>query len=169
MSEHLTTPSAAYEHNEPYSPISYPIAPLWRRLLAMLYESLLVIAVLMAYGFAAAGLSALVHGKGDMDYQITNSGLLYQAGIILSVVGFYTFFWYRAGQTVGMRAWRLRVKALHGGKLELWRCAFRALIAIPGFLILGISYWWKLIDAQSLCLHDRLSGTKVVLEPKQKK
>lgn len=135
----------------------------------MLYESLLVIAILMAYGFATTGLAVLLQGKGDMDYQITTSGVFYQLGIVLTIVLFYAYFWYRGGQTVGMKAWRLRVKTIEDKPPGFARCFYRALLAFPGFLLGGISYWWKLIDRDKLCLHDRISGTKVVLEPKRKK
>jgi uncharacterized RDD family membrane protein YckC len=79
---------------------------------------------------------------------------------------FFTGFWSRGGQTLGMRAWRLkRVRA--DGSAVTWGDAFkRHLAAILSWLVVGLGFFWMLVDPDKLTWHDRLSKTRPVVLPK---
>ncbi len=85
----------------------------------------------------------------------------YTALLLVVTLAFYGWFWTHGGQTLGLRAWRLRVERCDGRPLS-WRdaairfAASTTLLAPPGLGLL-----WMLIDSQSACWHDRLSGTRV--------
>jgi uncharacterized RDD family membrane protein YckC len=71
------------------------------------------------------------------------------------------FFLGTVGQTIGMMITDLRVVQAGNGRppagMLLLRCA-----AFPlSLLALGIGVVWAVFDSDSLCLHDRLSGTRV--------
>lgn len=153
-------------------------APLWRRFMAMVYDSLLLGALTMAYGGVTTFILYLVRGDTSggkyqpmIDSSVGNTFFL--VGLLLTLGGFYVFFWCRAGQTAGMRAWRLQV--IRQGTLPALRfpdygqAAIRALLAGPALLLLGAGYWWRYVDASGDCLHDKLSQTKVVVTPPRKK
>jgi len=69
------------------------------------------------------------------------------------------------GQTLGMRVWRLRLYALHGGPVEPKQAALRLLAAPFSIAVLGLGYIWVLIDRERRTWHGRISGTRLVLLP----
>src|SRR5690606_16795599 len=81
---------------------------------------------------------------------------------------FYYYFWRKDGQTIGMRAWRLRLVGEDGEIASKRSCIVRAIVSplVIGLFLFG--YFWKFVDKDGLCLHDRLSATKVVVIQKQK-
>ena len=139
----------------------YP--PLWRRFAAMTYDCLLLFAVSMAYGgFYIAINKVIFQSAAD-----NATGLLFQIGWLLTFVGFFCYFWRRGGQTLGMRAWRLKLVRQDGLKIITYRqCILRCFFATLSLLILGIGYWWSLVDIDDQTLHDRLTKTQVLLMPK---
>jgi uncharacterized RDD family membrane protein YckC len=131
-----------------------PPASLPRRLAALLYDSLLLGAVL----FCATFIVVILRG-GHAVAPETWWFDLYLAGLAYL---FYGWFWTHGGQTLGMRAWRIRVERLDGRPLR-WRDAlFRGLAAIVAFVPLGISYWAGAFDAERRCWHDRWSRTRMI-------
>lgn len=144
------------------------IAPLWRRLAAMIYDGLVVCAITMAYGFSAIGIkygllgASLAEGEKAQLPEAAIFGLLVAIGL------FYCFFWQKAGQTVGMRAWRLRAETLSGNNLNWSQASLRFVTANVSFWLAGAGYWWQLVDKTGT-LHDRLSSSRVVVLEKQKK
>ena len=139
----------------------YP--PLWRRFAAIVYDCLPLFAVSMAYGAIFITVNKLL-------FQSTTdnaTGLLFQCGWALTLIGFFCYFWRRGGQTLGMRAWRLRlVQRDKLTRVTYQQCLLRCLFATLSLLLMGVGYWWSLIDKNRQTLHDRLTKTQVVLLPK---
>jgi uncharacterized RDD family membrane protein YckC len=148
-------PSDASRVNEP--------AGLLRRLGALLYDSLLLAAVLML----ATGLMLLATG-GEAIRSDTHPILewVYRLMLVALTVGFFGLFWTRSGQTLGMAAWRIKV-VREDGHLPGWRdTALRIGAALLSWLPAGLGYFWMLVDREQRTWHDRLSRTKVVQLPK---
>ena len=84
----------------------------------------------------------------------------------LCVVGvamaFFCGFWVHGGQTVGMRAWRIRVQRDDGGPLGWPRAVARFAALLVAALPAGAGLWWSAFDAGKRGWHDRLTGTRVV-------
>jgi len=94
--------------------------------------------------------------------------LLYSFRTTLLLVSFLFFgwFWMRGGQTLGMRAWRLKVIADTGSAVT-WSQALRRFVAAGlSWAALGLGYWWAMVDREKRAWHDTLSGTRVVVLPK---
>jgi uncharacterized RDD family membrane protein YckC len=132
-------------------------AGLFRRLMAMLYDLLLLFSLLL---FATA--SALLVTRGTLDYHHP----LFRTYLFLVCFMFYAWFWTHGGQTLGMRAWRLRVQRLDGRPITLWQALLRFLSAIPSWAVFGLGYLWLLIDKKHMALHDRISESVIVRLPK---
>ena len=143
------------------------IAPLWRKLAAMIYDGLVVCAITMGYGFSVIGVKYGLFGFELAEGEKAQLPELAILGLLASIGLFYCFFWRRAGQTVGMRAWRLRVESLSGCNLSWQQGMLRFICANLSFWLAGIGYWWQLAD-KSGSLHDRLSQSRVVVLPKLK-
>ena len=135
-----------------------------RRFGAMLYDLLLVIALLFivtALFLPFTGGEAITPGRSVVVERI------YQAVLLCVVVVFFCLFWTWRGQTVGMLAWRLRVER-SDGTLLTWRDALLRLGgACVSLAALGLGYFWIWIDRDRLAWHDRWSGTRVVVTPKK--
>ncbi|HMI74059.1 MAG TPA: RDD family protein, partial [Steroidobacteraceae bacterium] len=87
---------------------------------------------------------------------------LYRAGLVLLIAGYYLLNWLRSGQTLGMRAWRLRVVTDSGKPLGLRAAAMRALFGALAWAPAALGVLWLYLDPDHLALHDRFSKTRVV-------
>jgi len=145
------------------TPASAP-AGLLRRLGAMLYDGLLLLALLMV---ATALFLPLTGGEALNAQAHPVLELVYQAALVLLILGFFGLFWTRRGQTLGMASWRLRVER-EDGRLLTWGDTTRRLAwALLSLLPLGLGFVWILFDPGRRAWHDRLSRTRVVLLPKR--
>ncbi len=148
---------------------SLPTASLLRRFASIVYDAFLVVAISMLYGAMVLAIQVALFGPGDKDFQPTVEGPLFQLGWYLSIAGFYYYFWRKSGQTVGMRAWRMKLVNKEGKVPSPLQCAIRILLAPLSLFLLGLGYLWCLIDRQGDAAHDRLSGTRVIVTPKPQK
>jgi uncharacterized RDD family membrane protein YckC len=150
------------------SPVPAPLptpAGLLRRVAALIYDGLLLVAVLM---LATVLFLPLTGGEAVLARTHPWLELAYRAVLMLLVVGFNGIFWTRSGQTLGMAAWRLRVERENGALLT-WPDTVRRLAAsVLSWLPLGLGYVWLLFDPARRTWHDRLSSTRVVVLPKRK-
>lgn len=137
---------------------------LLRHLTAMLYDSLLVIAlVFVVYAITLGILVKLSGGEQEVV-----GPYLGQLLFIVSIIGFYSTFWLTSGQTLGMQAWRIKLVSLDGEKPSLWQAVRRCVGAAISIACLGMGYWWRLFDRNQRYWHDYLSGTELILLPKKK-
>ena len=127
------------------------------RLLAMFYDSLLLLSALLI-----ATALALMVTKGMLSYH----NPFFRTFLFLICFSFYAWFWLHGGQTLGMRAWRLRLQRLDGGPITPWQALLRFMVAIPSLAAAGLGLWWMLIDKDRLALHDRISESTIVRLPK---
>ena len=135
-------------------------ASLLRRLLAMLYDTLLVVALWMVVG----GIAVLLNG-GEAISAENNPPVvvaLFRSALFCITFLFFGYFWTRNGQTLGMQAWRLRVQTLDGERLSWSRALVRFLCAIPSLGLGGIGLFAMLFTDERLSWHDRWSGSCIV-------
>ena len=116
---------------------------LFRRLAAWFYDALIVAAILMlAGGIAMAGVALLLHFNildlahyEDVSAYLTHhpqANLLYSSYLGAVIIGFYTYFWTHGGQTLGMRAWKLKVQNKDGRPINITQALIRAATAALG-------------------------------------
>lgn len=128
------------------------------RLAAMIYESLLVLAVL----FIASLPFLYVVGDAQRGWR----HFAFQLYIVLLLFAYFGTFWRRSGQTLAMKTWRIRLVAPAGGRVSLKLAAQRYALAWIGLLAGGAGFWWALFDRDRQFLHDRLLGTRLVRVPR---
>lgn len=134
-------------------------ASLLRRFGAMLYDGLLVIAVLW---MATVPFIALRGGESVEP----DDNLAYQVTMWLVMYLFFAFFWSRGGQTLGMRAWRMRLETPDGNVPSFMIASLRFWLAVVSLLPFALGFFWQLWDRDRLTWHDRLSGTRLRYYPK---
>ncbi|MHB8453644.1 MAG: RDD family protein [Acidiferrobacterales bacterium] len=137
-----------------------PVAPhLARRLAAQVYDALVLTAVLLAatvpFVLLAGGSPASPAGRG-----------LFQLYLLAVAFLFFGGFWVHGGQTLGMRAWRLRVVDYAGNPVSWKQALLRFLGALISWAALGGGYLWVLVDHDRRAWHDRFSGTHLVVVPR---
>ena len=126
----------------------------------MFYDSLLLIALWL---LLTALLVAMSGGRlTDPDRPLW---LLYtlRASLLLVTMMFFVGFWANGGQTLGMRAWHLKVISASGSPVTWKQALWRFAAAIPSVGIFGLGLFWLLRDKERCALHDRLSGTRLIL------
>ena len=133
-----------------------------RRLGAMFYDSLLLLALLMMLSYPYVWLTG-----GDKPDLIVKTA--YQIYLLAIFFFYYAGFWVRGGQTLGLRTWRLKLVRDGGGPVT-WAVAFKRFgFALVSLLCLGLGFIWALFDRDKLAWHDRWSGTRLILLPKIQK
>ena len=149
------------------------------RLAALLYDLLIALALLLVVGLLAqlATHARLVTMRGGH----AQVPLAYQGLQLAVLIGYFVLSWWRGGQSIGARAWRLRVLAADGAPPRLPRALLRALLAAapllalllgrvasPRVALLAVAALWVIdyaalpFDRARRTLHDRLSGTRLV-------
>lgn len=144
-----------------------PQAPIWRKLAALVYDSLILAAISMAYGGVALTVKVNLMNYTLAEGEKASLGLPGFIGWLLVLLLFYCFFWLRGGQTIGMRAWRLRLVTADYTALTLQHCLIRATVGPLSLAFIGLGYWWQLIDREHCSWHDRASQTRVLVLPKR--
>lgn len=146
------------------SPAGLPSAGVLRRLGAMFYDLLLVVALMMV---VTAVLLPFTGGEAITSERFGAWEHAYHMLLLLVFVLFFGVFWTRRGQTPGMTAWRLRIQREDGSLLS-WGDVIRRLGAAGVALCLGgVGYWWLWIDRDRLAWPDRWTRTRVVVLPKR--
>ena len=85
---------------------------------------------------------------------------------LLVVCGcFYVWQWAGVGQTLPMKTWKLRLVATDEKPVNVRRATLRYAAALVSVATLGLGFLWALLDRDGHFLHDRLAGTKLVVNP----
>ncbi|MDE2090764.1 MAG: RDD family protein [Gammaproteobacteria bacterium] len=167
---------------------------LFRRLASGFYDALIMVAICM---LATLIIVPFAPGRDLHAFYADQATvkLVYQLGLLALGFAFFGGFWIHGGQTIGMRAWKLRVVCMDGRPLGWHRALVRYLcMLIPWLLLLlgcefligagghpqagiyssmgiGIlmlsclAFVWPAIDLQRLAWHDRLSSTRLIALP----
>ncbi|HET6807386.1 MAG TPA: RDD family protein [Frateuria sp.] len=151
--------------------------PLWRRLAALVYDLLAVVAIVMVVGLlcqlATGGqvVAAGAHATIAWWYQPLQG---------LVVGAYFGVSWWRGGQTLGMRPWHIRVVGTDGGRVSPGQALGRVVVAALPLLLLALAPWlglrgavWAVLAGWALCfapalfdprrraLHDLAAGTEL--------
>ena len=138
------------------SAVSAPKAGFWIRFVALVIDGLIV----GIPGGIIVGILAGVAGKDATGVIIVLYGLF-----ILAEVAYFVYFWSRpAGQTLGMKMFKLRVVKTDGSPLTVGGAIVRYVGYIVDSIIFGlpIGYIWAAFDKDKQAWHDKMAGTYVI-------
>ena len=131
-------------------------AGLLRRIGAMFYDALLIVALWLITLFPIVAIS---------DSAVT--GATVRSLLFIEMFVFFAYFWVSRGQTLGMLAWRLRIVPTGQGEpVTLRQALLRFIGALASFATLGLGYLWMYVDSERRTWPDMLSGTRVIHEPR---
>jgi uncharacterized RDD family membrane protein YckC len=148
------------------------------RLAAMTYEAVLLFGLVFVASYALLALAG-------WSYPLSPSQRWVLQAVLFVVVGVYfVYCWVRAGQTLAMKSWRLRVVDRQGRHLTPARAALRYLLAwslfAPGLAFVALADTGAVanllafaagllamlalarLDRRGQLLHDRILGSRVI-------
>jgi uncharacterized RDD family membrane protein YckC len=128
-----------------------------RRLAAQIYDFLLLIAVLF---LATAVLLPFTAGEAATAQHI----LIYRIYLAVISFFFYGWFWTHGGQTLGLRAWKIKVLTFDQKPVSWTQALIRFLAAIVSWVFCGLGFLWILVGKNKRSWHDHLSKTAVFFD-----
>lgn len=136
-----------------------PSPGLFKRLLVITYDGLLLAGVLFASYALLFLLTAWLPAEIQQLGVIKAAKFLYLLAVSFA---FYGWFWVHGGQTLGMKAWNLYL-INEDGKFISWRQSLiRYFSALLSWVVLGLGFAWILLSRSNLAWHDTLSGSRIV-------
>ncbi|HEY6893980.1 MAG TPA: RDD family protein [Rhodanobacteraceae bacterium] len=138
-------------------------ASLWLRIAAGIYDLFPLVALWMA----TAGIALLVvHGNVDLAHPPLVWRIGLRGALIVVTAAYFVISWARGGQTIGMRAWRLRIVSDDGLAIGWPRAVVRFVVASVSLLAFGIGFAWCLFDRRKRGWHDLAARSVLVRLPK---
>lgn len=144
-------------------------AGFFKRLAAMVYDVLVATAVAMCAALVIIitllilyETSVIEHPKDMLFNDFISQSILFttviQVWVSAWVIGFFLWFWKNGGQTIGMRAWRLRLYSMDDKPVGYGRLLIRMMTAL-----LGLGTLLVLLDFKNkLALQDRASNIEML-------
>ncbi|MCM0612459.1 RDD family protein [Marinobacter sediminum] len=166
----------------------FPPATFLKRALAITYDGLISIAVLLVVTWVYTMIGGWITGWDRFEQMAEagqlsgDPGLTFVLFLLLYV--FFAYFWTRLGQTLGMQVWRIRIENLDGVSVSWTQALLRYVTAAAVFFLallaghyLGAATLFLTIPAMialffpinGLSLTDRMSNSVVVQVPKDAK
>ena len=107
-----------------------------KRILAFIYDLFLIIPLMMLTAlFWLPFNNGLAIEPGNSLYP-----LMISSASILTPILFYTYFWYKGGQTLGMKSWKLKIVSVNGKPLTKKQSATRASLLIFSFAFIIVGF-----------------------------
>jgi uncharacterized RDD family membrane protein YckC len=162
-----------------------PPASAFKRALAITYDGLICIAVLLVATWIYTMIAGWVTGweryerMAEAGQLSGDPGLTFVLFLVLYL--FFAYFWTRTGQTLGMQVWRVRIENLDGTSVSWTQALFRYgtaaaiifLAMLAGYYIGPVTLFLTVpaivalfYPINGLSLTDRTSGSLVVATPK---
>lgn len=157
-------------------------ASLKRRLAALVYELLLLVAVLFAANFL---LLPLITPRRE--HELVVPGLPERVALFCLLfailAAYFVWCWSNGRRTLAMKTWKLRLVRADGGAVTPRTALLRYLaawigpaLAVAAYAALARHGWgahaawlvafnflWAFVDRDRLFLHDRVAGTRIVV------
>lgn len=128
-----------------------------RRLISLVYESLLLIGIVAVLSLPLVLFSTLTH--------LQVSIAVIRVYVFLGLALYFLWHWQAGRQTLAMRTWKLRLVSRAGKPPTLTQLALRYTLAWPSIGAFGLGLLWAWVDRDRQFLHDRLAGTRLIVVP----
>ncbi|MFZ9641881.1 MAG: RDD family protein [Candidatus Methylopumilus sp.] len=132
---------------------------LFKRIACLLYESILVFAILFVAGIIYRAIF------GDPANIVQQRFFFMYSWLIAGA--YFVFCWVKGGQTLAMQTWRVQLTSYDAKPVTLSQALRRYLMATFSLMFFGLGFVWAIFDRESLYLHDRLTGGRLLNLPKK--
>jgi len=125
-----------------------------KRYLAVIYESLLMVALALVL----TAIYYMLFGDASQGWKRLGLQLLVWG----SMGAYFVRCWTVSGQTLASQTWKLKVVNQQGQLLVWQQAVMRYVVGSILLLPAGLTLWWAILDREQQFLHDRLLGSRVV-------
>jgi uncharacterized RDD family membrane protein YckC len=138
--------------NQPLEPVPQTdYCPLSRRLLAMLYDTVILIGLLILA-------SAIALPFGNVN-KVAFHDFGFTLWLLIVCLTYIAGCWHYGGMTVGMRAWKIKLVSSDGQKITWPRCILRFIVGSVSLAVFGLGILWALVDKKNRGWHDLAAST----------
>lgn len=171
--------------NSTPSEAALPLAGIARRLGAVVYEALLLVAIVFVAGFIALPLISPGHASDATALAIPDTAhrVILFCLLFTTVAWYLVWSWSGGRRTLPMKTWRLALTTANGAPVPAKAALLRYLSACIGpalavlaygalrshglgaqaVWLVALNFLWAFVDPQRQFLHDRIAGTRIVL------
>lgn len=128
--------------------------PFARRLMVMLYDTLILLGLLILA-------SAIALPFGDVN-KLALHDFWFTLWLLAVCFAYLGGCWRYGGMTVGMRAWRVRLISADDHNITWSRCLLRFLVGLVSLGVIGIGIFWALVDSRNRGWHDLAARTLLI-------
>ena len=128
--------------------------PLSRRLLAMLYDAVILLGLLML-----ASAVALPFGNVQ---KVALHDFWFTLWLLLVCFAYLGGCWRYGGMTVGMRAWRIKLVSDNNQMISWPGCFLRFFVGAVSVSAFGLGILWALVDKKNRGWHDLAARTLLI-------
>ena len=131
-------------------------AGLMRRLLALLYDSILIIGIYVSYVILVTYLNG-----SALESQIEI--LFLQFSFIIFIFLFYCYFWkFNNGQTLGMQVWKIKLVSSGNEEININKMVLRCALSMIFSLVFLSNFIFIIFNKERKTLGDYFSKTKLL-------
>ena len=131
-------------------------AGLMRRLLALLYDSILIIGIYMSYVILVTYLNG-----SALESQLEI--LFLQFSFIIFIFLFYCYFWkFNNGQTLGMQVWKIKLVTSGNEEININKMVLRCALSMIFSLVFLSNFIFIIFNKERKTLGDYFSKTKLL-------
>ena len=131
-------------------------AGLMRRLLALLYDSILIIGIYMSYVILVTYLNG-----SALESQLEI--LFLQFSFIIFIFLFYCYFWkFNNGQTLGMQVWKIKLVSSGNKEININKMVLRCALSMIFSLVFLSNFIFIIFNKERKTLGDYFSKTKLL-------
>ena len=132
-------------------------AGLMRRLLALLYDSILIIGIYMSYVILVTYLNG-----SALESQLEI--LFLQFSFIIFIFLFYCYFWkFNNGQTLGMQVWKIKLVSSGNEEININKMVLRCALSMIFSLVFLSNFIFIIFNKERKTLGDYFSKTKLLI------
>jgi uncharacterized RDD family membrane protein YckC len=172
------TPASTNSDTQPTTP-SYSPPSIWRRIMAMVYEGMVLFGVVFFFGYVFDTLTQSRHGLVLRHER--------QLWLMMAMGLYFVWFWVKSGQTIALKTLQMQVGTTINQRITWSSACLRYVFSwlslwpqtpvLIGFMLLNqdIPFWmgipyplgfaWCLIDKHQRTWHDLLSKTRLWYVP----
>ena len=127
--------------------------PIWRRILAIIYDSFLIFALLIIMSMPFYSFNI----QENFTFKI-----IMQVYFYLIIQFFFVWFWVNNSATLGMRSWGITIIDERGNGISYKKAIIRFNMAIISFAMFGLGFLISILRKDRKCMHDIISKTYLI-------
>lgn len=129
--------------------------PVWKHFAAFVYDIFPLLGV-----FIATSLIVMLLRGGEI---VEPGNIWFSLLLLFELVFYYVYSWKKGGQTLGMRAWKIKIIPQNENQKNLsWKQSLlRFIVGCVSTLCLGLGILWKILSDSKTSWMDMISHSEV--------